>query len=192
MAAALAEIRSEQDAIGAELEKLARPPVPPTEQEQGTLGENAARQRGIREETDALGSAARRAAQDNGLELPPGFEKKLGAAAGEMRGAEGNLSAHDADSASDAQARALKLLEDSRDQMEQSRQSMSKKRGGYQSSARRQSGGQGRETGRAKLPSSEDYLPPAAIRERAMQSMREAYPAERSAVIKEYLRKLAQ
>ncbi len=185
-------IRAEQDAIGAELAKLSRPPVPPTAAETQTLGKTGGQQSALQTETDGLaGDVGQAGAQD--VPVPPGLQMKLGAASAEMSDAVNRLAALDSEAAAESQARALKLLEEGRDELSQSRQQMSSRNKGYQSSGRGKSGSKGRETsGRAKLPSSEDYLPPAAIREKAMQSMRENYPQNRGGVIKEYLRKLSQ
>ncbi|MDD4004675.1 MAG: hypothetical protein PHW69_05660, partial [Elusimicrobiaceae bacterium] len=188
----LLSIRAEQDAVGAELEKLSDPPVPPSDSEKQQLGLDGAQQRAILSETEELARSARRFAEEDGLPIPPELAGRLDAASAEMRAAGERLAAFDS-TAAGSQARALKLLEDGRDRLERTRREMSSRSAGYQSSGRKREGAQGRESaGRARLPSSEDYLPPAAIREKAMQSMREDYPRARGELIREYLRRLAQ
>ncbi|MFA6583565.1 MAG: DUF4175 family protein [Elusimicrobiaceae bacterium] len=184
-------MRSEEAAIGEELRKLIRPPVPSSDEEKRKMENGGSAQQTIRSDTDSLEANFKKEAGAS-ISLPAALNKKLAAAAQEMKGAEGQLASYNAEEAAQAQARALKYLEDGRDEMSQSMSESRKKRQGYKSGRKKQSANGKDVSGRAKLPSAEDYMPPAEIREQAMQSMRENYPEQRSAVIKNYLKKLSE
>ena len=193
--AEIGAVASEQERIRKEFEDLLSSVPPPEGGEKARLSDGARVQADIMRRAGELRRRfGEKAARSMMMDARAG--KKLSSAMKEMDGAGRSLGALDTRSASEAQQKALSELEEGRKMMEDSRQSMSRAGQGMSSSGRRmsQSGG-ARETpdgGGVKLPSAQDYLPPADVRREALRSLQEKFPRERDGLIRDYMRKLSQ
>jgi len=153
----------------------------------------AARQDKVRQES---GELARMIDREYSGALAGRLLERLEKAGSHMRKAVEALSAKEIRPAAEEQLKALEELELGGQSLDEMLEKMKSASSGTDPSARPQGvfarPAQGVDAAPVKLPKAGDYIPPAELRKKVMESLKERYPASQKDLIEEYLKNVAK